>query len=358
MSDRKLLESIAGLSVEFGDARYVRGGGGNTSCKNDSTLWIKPSGLALADMTPDNFVALSRARLAELYQTVFPADDKGRESAVKDFMATTVLPGSSGRPSVEAPLHNAFPQRYVVHTHPALVNAMTCGRDGAAACAKLFPTALWVGFVEPGYTLSMVIRKEMLAYEKKNGRPPEMLFLGNHGVFIAHDQPEGVRHLYGEMMEKIGKVVGDAGFLGEPERRPAPGQAIRDAATAKAKVTMADNAAEAAVSGWFRTPEGAISPDHIVYCKSYMFKGEPEAAALTAYREKHGCWPRVVETADAVYGFGSNRKVADLALEMAWDGALIARYANAFGGIQYLGERFVRFIEGWEVESYRQKLMQ
>ena len=37
---------------------YVRGGGGNTSCKDAATLWVKPSGTTLAGMTPDTFVAV------------------------------------------------------------------------------------------------------------------------------------------------------------------------------------------------------------------------------------------------------------------------------------------------------------
>ena len=358
MSNQELLETITGLSHVFGNCGYVRGGGGNTSCKTDATMWIKPSGLALADMTPDRFIALSRSRLNELYRTSFPAGDRERESAVKDFIATAILPCSSGRPSVETPLHNAFPQRYVVHTHPALANAMTCGQDGEAACARLFPAALWVGAVDPGYTLSMTVRKEILAYKEKNGAAPEMLFLGNHGVFIAHDEPDGINELYNKAMDAIGAVINDAGIRGMPERNDAPGADVIDAAHAKARAIMQDEAAEIAASGWFKIPTGAITPDHIVYCRSYMFQGEPDAGALKAYRDSHGCWPRVIATENAVYGFGSSRKTAILALEMAMDGATVERYAKAFGGIKYLDERFVRFIEDWEVESYRRKQAQ
>lgn len=354
MTDALLLKTIATLSGEFGDSRFVRGGGGNTSCKNDDTLWVKPSGLALSDMTPENFVALSRRRIGELYETSFPAEEKARESAVKDFMESTIVPGSKGRPSVEAPLHNAFPQRFVVHTHPALANAMTCARNGAAACAELFPEALWVPFVEPGYTLSMVVRKAMLDYADKRGKPAETLFLGNHGVFIAHDEADGIRELYRDVMNKIGAAVAKAGCQGEPEKKPAPHAAALEQPLAKAGEIMGKEATEAAVSGWFAVPTGAISPDHIVYCKSSMYRGEIDPDPLAAYRRRYGYWPRVVETRDAVFGFGPGRKAADLALEMAWDGALIVRYAEAFGGIGYLEKRFVDFIEGWEVESYRQ----
>lgn len=41
------LQTITALSHEFGTADYVKGGGGNTSCKDETTLWVKPSGTTL-----------------------------------------------------------------------------------------------------------------------------------------------------------------------------------------------------------------------------------------------------------------------------------------------------------------------
>ena len=60
------LATIVELSHEFGTADYVRGGGGNTSVKDERTLWVKPSGTTLAGLTPDTFVAMSRAGINEL----------------------------------------------------------------------------------------------------------------------------------------------------------------------------------------------------------------------------------------------------------------------------------------------------
>ena len=55
------LEVIVKLSHEFGSADYVKGGGGNTSVKNDRTLWVKPSGTTLGGLTTETFVAMNRA---------------------------------------------------------------------------------------------------------------------------------------------------------------------------------------------------------------------------------------------------------------------------------------------------------
>jgi len=50
-----LLNTIAQLSREFGTPDYVLGGGGNTSCKDEATVWVKPSGTVLGELKPGGF---------------------------------------------------------------------------------------------------------------------------------------------------------------------------------------------------------------------------------------------------------------------------------------------------------------
>ena len=62
------LSIITQLSHEFGTPEYVKGGGGgNTSYKNASTLWVKPSGTTLSGLKEETFVTLNRAKVNELY---------------------------------------------------------------------------------------------------------------------------------------------------------------------------------------------------------------------------------------------------------------------------------------------------
>ena len=87
-----ILETITELSHVFGTAEYVKAGGGNTSCKNEQTLWVKPSGTTLLTLTPQTFVALDRKKLAELFQIKTPADASAREALVKEKMEKATLP--------------------------------------------------------------------------------------------------------------------------------------------------------------------------------------------------------------------------------------------------------------------------
>lgn len=356
MIDKQLLETVSELSHEFGTAAYVRGGGGNTSCKNETDLYIKPSGLTLGEMTPERFIGLSRDMIERMFQEPFSNDAAEREAQVVAYMAETLLPGSKGRPSVEAPLHNCFPQRFVIHTHPAIVNGMTCGRNGARACGELFPQALWLPPDDPGYQTSKRVRAALEKYAAEKGNYPEMLFLANHGLFIAHDDAEGVRRLYRQAVEKISEVVSRAGKAGDPARGAMPAPDVVERTVAVFREIIGSEASCFVSSGRFALPAGALSPDHIVYCKAALYEGDASPDSLRVFKEKHGYWPRVIATPDAVYGIGSSQKVADLALELAWDGALVVRYAEAFGGAVYLEQRLVDFIENWEVESYRQRM--
>jgi rhamnose utilization protein RhaD (predicted bifunctional aldolase and dehydrogenase) len=348
-----LLEAITELSHEFGTTDYVRGGGGNTSAKNDTTLWVKPSGTTLGALTPETFVAMSRARLAELYDVQAPRDANAREALVKQYMENAVLPDSSGRASVEAPLHSTLSARYVVHTHPALVNGMTCARDGKAACRALFPEALWLDFIDPGFTLCIKVRQEILQYSQTHGREPELIFLKNHGVFVAGDSPEAIRSLYAHMFETLQTEYDKAGLCrevtvascAEPE---SVAQVLRSDLGWGPDVHLA-------VSGLFQTPQGPISPDHIVYAKSFPLMGCPTREAIQQYRAQYGYAPVLLQTDRAVVATGTSDLRAHLALEMAIDGAEVTQLAQAFGGIEYMTDRARLFIENWEVESYRSK---
>lgn len=352
----RLLDTIIGLSHEFGTPDYVKGGGGNTSAKNADTLWVKPSGTTLAGLTAQTMVAMDRAKLARLYAVPTPSAPAAREALVKDMMAAAVRPASKGRPSVEAPLHDTFAARYVVHTHPALVNGMTCGRDGEAACRRLFPDALWMPYVDPGYTLCMEVRKALKARVARDGREPELLFLENHGVFVAADSAAGVRNAYARVMTVLAAEYRKARVSTILKMGPPPAAADVADMTKRLHASLGPDAAGVAAGGAVPVPAGPISPDHIVYSKSYPLRVSPTANAVARYRAKHGYAPKVVAAGGAVWGVGTNAKNAALALEFAQDGALVEQLAAAFGGIRYLADRARDFIDNWEVESYRSKI--
>jgi rhamnose utilization protein RhaD (predicted bifunctional aldolase and dehydrogenase) len=345
------------VSHEFGTSDYVRGGGGNTSCKDEHTLWVKPSGTTLSGLTPETFVALDRSKLADLYSIEPPVDSSARESLVKEKMENAMLPGSSGRASVEAPLHDSLQARYVVHTHPFIVNGMTCSKNGKTACNELFPSALWLDYIDPGYTLCMQVRREIQQYAERNGHEPSLIFLKNHGVFVAADEADEIRRLYAEVLSRLKSNYEQAGCAFELKVGPMPDASKRRTAASAIRDAMQNAALSIAASGFFDVAAGPISPDHIVYAKSCAFRGTPAVESVLDFQHKHGYMPQVISFKNAVYGVAETEKKAMLALELAQDGALVEKLAAAFGGIDYMTDAAREFIENWEVESYRQKQM-
>jgi len=160
------LNDLVKISRYYGsNPDYVLEGGGNTSCKDKQNLFIKASGIRLSEIDENGFIKLSRDMLKSIWEKNYPAGCKEREALfLKDLRASvSEESGRCGnRPSVETLLHNLFPYKYVVHTHPAIVNGITCSIDGEKETAKLFgKEVLWIPTVNPGYILALTVKNSI-----------------------------------------------------------------------------------------------------------------------------------------------------------------------------------------------------
>ena len=111
-------------------------------------------------------------------------------------------------------------------------------------------------------------------------------------------------------------------------------------------------------AGNFEVTGGPLSPDHIVYSKSFpMVSDDPKKEDVAAYVAANGFKPLVVSVPGrAVFCAGTSLKGANTAAALAMDAALVKQLTAAFGGPHYISERDRRFIENWEVESYRRSM--
>lgn len=353
---QEALHLITQLSHAFGTPDYVKGGGGNTSVKTGDTLWIKPSGTTLAGLKPDAFVPIDRPRLQALIDMVPPADASAREEMVKNLLQDAVLDVTRGRPSVETPLHDMLRATFVVHTHPPLVNGMTCGIKGATWARRLFPEALWVPYTDPGYVLSMRVRDEVNAYERAQGCQPALIFLENHGVFVSGDTPDEVRAIYAEVMATLARHVEAAGVSIKLAQGRKPEPVVAAERIGLLRGLLGQDANGVSCRAPCRVAPGPLTPDHMVYAKAYPFSGNWDADGIKDFVAQHGYTPRVFSCDDALFTVGTTQVKAELAMTLALDGALVVQLAEAFGGPQTMSDDARRFIESWEVESYREKI--
>ncbi len=208
----RLLDDLVELSRAYGaDPQFVLAGGGNTSVKTEGRLWVKASGFALATITREGFAELDREKLQQLLDADLGPDPEQRERCFKQsVLDARVDPAKAQRPSVETLLHHLLPGRFVVHTHPTLVNAVTCCTTGESIARELLgDDALWVPYTDPGFTLALALRDALRDYTARTHRPcPPAILIQNHGLFVAGDSAEEIRKRTGTVMDRVRQRVG------------------------------------------------------------------------------------------------------------------------------------------------------
>lgn len=356
----KLLSTITKMSHFYGrNPDFVLAGGGNTSCKNKEHLYVKPSGIKLAEIKEDDFVKMNRHEIRSIFETALPKKPEKREQIVKKLMLNAVCPAQNKRPSVEAPLHELLKWTYVVHLHPAMVNGMTCSVNGRKACSELFPESLWIDYIDPGYTLASKLRYELQKFSEKKEKQPNIIFLKNHGVFVGADSEDEIKDIYSNIMNRLKKYYKSKGIDTKLKIEKSDRSTfMKHAPELRSLVSESSARLNIKNAGIFDVAAGPLTPDHIVYAKSYALITEnPNKNSIKQFEKKHGYKPNVISIpGKAVFTCGQSRKDAITVEALAKDAALVEQFTEAFGGVSFMEEEQRAFIESWEVESYRKKV--
>lgn len=373
-NDAAGLEALVDLSHHFGtNTDFVIAGGGNTSRKNASTLWVKGSGQALGTIQADGFAKMDRTALAALWTKAFSSHSAEREKQVLECLMAARLPGEEAkRPSVETLLHDLLPFEYVVHTHPTLVNAVTCARGGRQVFDRLFAAeAVWIPFVDPGYVLSKVVKDALDAYRGRHSRTPAIVFLENHGIVVAGDMPAAIHATYDRITGLLGAEIRARASLedqGVDTRAEAP---FREALVPVARQAFGADVFAVRATGStvldfgasdqaFSPLSSAFTPDHIVYMGVAPVRVDTAAdlpEAFAAYASRYGKAPRVVLAPGlGAFCLGTSPKAASRAHQLFLDAVKIAVASQSFGGPQFMTPQAIDFIVHWEVEAFRSQV--
>ncbi|MDA3854549.1 MAG: class II aldolase/adducin family protein, partial [Bacteroidales bacterium] len=365
----KGMEQLIAVSQLFGkNPLYVIAGGGNTSFKTDDKLWIKASGSALATIDESGFVCLSREGLAKIAKKVYPDNSTKREEEVKNDLNISILYPKDKRPSVETSLHEIIDYAYVVHTHPTLVNALMCAVDAEQQCLKIFGTeALFIEYTDPGYILFKKVYEKIEAFKAEKGFCPKVIFLENHGVFVAADTCEEIEEIYNAINTKLKTYVNEE----------LPAFTVKDEALLSATYVAQQFPLEGAIAKVFSSAliskyisskevfsvvDTAFTPDGIVYCKAkYPFVETEDVDAIieaaNAFNTVHGFPPKAMAIKEkGLLVIEDNEKSVNTVAEVYTDMLKIAFYAENFGGSKPMTDEQIAFIDNWEVENYRRKI--
>ncbi|MDR2551616.1 MAG: class II aldolase/adducin family protein [Treponema sp.] len=360
------LKTLLKLSLFYGNnPEYILFGGGNTSVKEGKELWVKGSGLFLKGITESGFVGMDHAALETIWQKKYSRDPLEREAEnLKDILSAR-LPGQKSRPSVEVLFHSFLPGRYGVHTHPVLINGLTCGMEGEKAVEKLFEgKALWVPQHEPGYILASSARKKYLSFVKARGMMARIIFMQNHGLFIHGDTEKEIRDLYGLVREKVLKKIKKLpdgvskklpapvmkSLAAETERCFGPGCAVSGAVNG----TILQFAADPVLCRGIAVP---FTCDQVLYAGAAVCRLETigdMAKTVSRYKSKFGRDPAAfILAGEGLFGIGKDAASAGYSLALARDAVRIAWSSRYFGGPHPLKKRIIDFILNWEAEKYR-----
>ncbi|MDR1516762.1 MAG: SDR family NAD(P)-dependent oxidoreductase [Dysgonamonadaceae bacterium] len=366
------LENLIEISRFYGaDNRFVIAGGGNTSYKNDDKIWVKASGSSLATITEDGFAVLDRKKLNPMADKVYSAVAAEREEEVKnDLAAATITKGK--RPSVETSMHNVIGYAYVVHLHPTAVNGLMCAQNAESDLKKLFgEKALFVEYTDPGYVLFKKVDDKIRAYRAAFGEEPQVIWLQNHGIFVAADTTAEIKKIYEDILEKL-----NARAKGNVENVEKEGRmqyattipAIRSllSQTSLKTLKVRNNALTQFFSENIDEQKNIakpFTPDAIVYCKSqYLFINETEpekiieAVKLSIENYPSSMLKVLLIKGIGLVAVGDNAALCDTILDVFEDAMKIAFLAKSFGGAHPMTQAQIDFIDNWEVENYRRSV--
>lgn len=372
------IKDLIEISRFYGaDKDFVIAGGGNSSFKDEETIWVKASGQPLAALTEDGLVALSREKLHEISGKTYSEDPVEREDQVKTDLYKSILdPSQNRRPSVETSLHEIIRYKFVVHLHPTLVNGVLCSRNAKNLTLQLFgDRVLFVPYTDPGYTLFKKLEAEIIEYRKKFGEDPKIIFLENHGVFAGAETTEEIRNIYGEIISTIEKRVPQVSDI-----EPLPYIPIMNKVLPAIRMMLSDDKPKVIryrhntlIAKYYSTQlefhkiSLPLIPDIIVYCKARYLYIEHSSTAekildsfrsqLPRFQNEYGFLPKILIIKDmGIFAIDDNYAAAESALDVFEDLIKISHYALQCGGIKFLTPDQVEFIDKWEVENYRRKV--
>jgi rhamnose utilization protein RhaD (predicted bifunctional aldolase and dehydrogenase) len=381
----KALAELIKISRETGiDPNLVQGGGGNTSVKtaDGKYMYIKASGTALKDMNQKQGWRRMRLGpvLAILKDKSLPKMDAStREPRVVNLLLDACDDNikTIARPSVEAHLHACL-NKCVIHLHPSAAGAYHNAKNGRAKLQRMFknesPPLLWVPYTDPGYMLAKRIALLVDRYQRQFGKSPEILFLHKHGLFITAKTAEGALRLVRRVIKRCNSNLRQpkaviAKSVGQEEIGNVKLCIERGYSEATGEDTPIWYYYNDAIEDFMRQRDarkmlsGSLTPDELVYANGPAMWVETarESQSIARRLKRQIKRGRKPSAAFLVKGVGlfvaGNEKIAPTVRDIVLYSIFIRTNAYRMGGILTLNKRQEDFINNWESEAFRKKLV-
>jgi rhamnose utilization protein RhaD (predicted bifunctional aldolase and dehydrogenase) len=329
------LDELIRVSARLGrDLDLVQAGGGNTSIKEDGTLWVKASGKWLI-----------HAEDEDMFLPV-PMTDIARQLAAEDekFPVYKTRSGVPLRPSVETVVHAVLPQRVVIHVHSVRTIAWAARAHGMEGLPSLLDGLnwTWIPYTHPGIPLAVRIRQEKL-------KRPDVLILQNHGLVVAADDSLAAENLLRDVESRLNGATRHA-----PE---ADLERLR-------QLTVGGDweiASDAEIHALAMLPKsygiaagGTLFPDQCVYLGPSAAVAQAQETldeAAARYRAQHAFEPVFLIVAGA--GIATRRDIKRAARELLVCLKRVIERIPEEAQATYLPMKEVVRLMNWDAEKYR-----
>jgi len=327
------------LSSKIGSNHLlVQGAGGNTSIKNDKSMWIKASGSWLMDSVKKNiFVNVDDKKIRE-----------GINSFLEDPLKDVLIEKTPLRPSIETTLHALMPYKIVIHTHPVELLAWLVLEGGQEKLKNLIKhrVCAWASYIRPGLELA---HSAKIALEKT---PSDVLFLGNHGLVVGSEDCKSAENIMKDILDICKKKPRKKSLINESELR----QIGEQLSMRFAKYSIIDSLAIDEISyKYCNEKNGILYPDQAVFLGSKMhcYDGPIDNQSINFFIKKENSLPFIIIKGKGVL---VSRKVSNDVDEILRCHAEVLSRIDEDQKLRYLTNDEVSRLLNWESEKYRQTI--
>jgi rhamnose utilization protein RhaD (predicted bifunctional aldolase and dehydrogenase) len=134
------------------DDSLVLHGGGNTSVKIGSTLYVKGSGWDLATIEKEGFSPTRTIDLVMLLE-----HERLSDAQMVEYQKEALEDKSAPNPSVEAILHALIPYKFVDHTHADAMVTISNTNRGEEIIEEIYEGYLIIPYIMPGFLLAKMV---------------------------------------------------------------------------------------------------------------------------------------------------------------------------------------------------------
>ena len=179
-------KQLLNISERIGlNPNYCTLSGGNTSLKKDGMIYIKGSGQKLSD-----------ANKKPIFVEIKLNDQNYIEKSEKNDLKQVI--NNHIKPSIELLLHKNLPHKFVIHSHPLDIIALTIAREFPQNVLKKLNNFSYIRlpYVEIGEMLGKIVYQNFVESESN------IFILGNHGLIVAHNNPIEAEKIHNEFIKK------------------------------------------------------------------------------------------------------------------------------------------------------------